>query len=168
MSASERQQLGSLALLVLVVALLLIVSGALWHGITTATWHRFWHDIAARPDARMRFRFILQPAMACLVAIRDGRSDARRGRPPYFWAILWHSGERVGRLNEGLNATARIILLGLIMDVIYQALVLRTFYPNEALLIALLLAFVPYIILRGLITRVARRRQAGASPSGSA
>jgi hypothetical protein len=55
-------------------------------------------------------------------------------------------------------ATARIILLGLVMDVIYQALVLRTFYPNEALIIALLLAFVPYLIIRGLVLRGWRRR----------
>jgi len=31
--------------------------------------------------------------------------------------------ERAGRLREGLNATARIIALGLVMDVIYQAIV---------------------------------------------
>ena len=66
--------------------------------------------------------------------------------------------ERVGRLREGLNATARIILLGLVMDVIYQLLVLKTFYPNEALVVALLLAFVPYVIIRGLVLRIARSR----------
>jgi hypothetical protein len=44
------------------------------------------------------------------------------------------------------------------MDIIYQALVLHTFYPDEALVIALLLAFVPYLIIRGLVVRVARMR----------
>ena len=61
-------------------------------------------------------------------------------------------------VREGLNATARIILLGLAMDVIYQLLVLKTFYPNEALVVALLLAFVPYVIIRGLVLRIARSR----------
>jgi hypothetical protein len=42
--------------------------------------------------------------------------------------------ERAQRLNEGLNATARIILLGLIMDAIYQAIVLKRFYPAEAVI----------------------------------
>jgi hypothetical protein len=60
-------------------------------------------------------------------------------------------------LREGLNATARIIILGLVMDAIYQVLVLRTFYPLEALVVALLLAFVPYLIVRGLVVRVWRR-----------
>ena len=47
--------------------------------------------------------------------------------------------QRVGLLNEGLNATVRIIIIGLAMDVIYQAIALNTFYPNDALVVALLL-----------------------------
>ena len=73
----------------------------------------------------------------------------------------------VGLLREGLNATARIILLGLVMDVIYQLIVLKTFYPNEALVIALLLAFVPYLIIRGLVFRVARSRIRGSRGEGT-
>ena len=73
--------------------------------------------------------------------------------------------ERVARLREGLNATARIILLGLVMDVIYQIIVFKTFYPVEALIIALLLAFVPYLLIRGPVTRIARLRRAGKEAS---
>ena len=46
-------------------------------------------------------------------------------------------------IAKGINATARIILLGLAVDLIYQIVVFRMFYPGEELLIALLLAFVP-------------------------
>jgi hypothetical protein len=35
--------------------------------------------------------------------------------------------------------------------------VFKTFYPGEALFTALLLAFVPYLLLRGPISRIARR-----------
>ena len=62
----------------------------------------------------------------------------------------------MARLREGLNATARIILLGIVMDVIYQIIVLQTFYPVEALIIALLLAFVPYLVFRGIVARIVR------------
>ena len=65
--------------------------------------------------------------------------------------------ERTGRLREGLNATARIILLGLVMDVIYQIMVLKRFYPAEAVIVAVMLAFVPYLFIRGPIARIARR-----------
>jgi hypothetical protein len=62
------------------------------------------------------------------------------------------------RLREALNATARIILLGLVMDVIYQVLVLKTFYPDEAAVTALMLAFLPYAIIREVFLRVVRAR----------
>jgi hypothetical protein len=46
------------------------------------------------------------------------------------------------------------------MDAIYQATVLKTFYPGETVIIAILLAFVPYLLLRGPIARIARRFRA--------
>jgi hypothetical protein len=42
------------------------------------------------------------------------------------------------------------------MDVIYQWVVFKTFYPAQAAVIAVLLAFVPYLLLRGPMERVAR------------
>src|SRR5580704_11264318 len=167
MSSAGSQDLGLLAKLVIVLALVLFVAGILWHGVTTATFQRLWHDLFERTDAPMRFRFVLQPLMAAIAAVHDAREDARAGRSPYFVTMLRNPQERVGLLREGLNATARIILLGLVMDVIYQLLVLKTFYPNEALVIALLLAFVPYLIIRGLVFRVARSRIRGRRGEGT-
>jgi hypothetical protein len=158
MSDANAQELGFLARLVIVLAIVLIVVGLLWHGVTVEAFQRFWHDLIERPDGPMRFRFVLQPAMAAIAAIHDGRSDARLGRGPYLMTVLRNPQERIGRLRDGLNATARIILLGLTMDIIYQALVLRTFYPDEALVVALLLAFVPYLIIRELVVRIVRMR----------
>ncbi len=151
-------RLNLLPKLVIALLIILIVAGAVWHGITVDTIERLWHDLVERPSSTMRFRFILQPLMAAIAAAQAGIRDARAHRSPYLERILHSRRERVGLLNEGLNKTARIILLGIVMDVIYQALVLKTFYPNEAVAIALLLAFVPYLILRGLVLRVWRAR----------
>jgi hypothetical protein len=159
------QDLSILAKLVIAICVVLFVGGLIWHGATLKTFERFWHDLVDRPDGPMRFRFVLQPAMAIIAAVRGGLKDARAGRPPYLATMFSSRQERVGLLNEGLNATARIILLGVVMDVIYQAIVLKTFYPNEALVVALALAFVPYLILRGLALRFFRSR-AGTRPSG--
>lgn len=163
MTDANPQALGLMAKLVLGSAIVLIAAGVLWHGITAAVFERFWHDLLERPDGPMRFRFILQPLMAAIAAIHDGIKDARTGRSAYFWTVALKPRERVGRLREGLDATARIILIGLAVDVIYQFLVFRTFYPGEALVVALLLAFVPYLLIRGPVTRIARWRRAGAS-----
>jgi Ca2+/Na+ antiporter len=71
--------------------------------------------------------------------------------------MLHKPEDRVARLQDGLNATARIILLGLVMDAAYQVIVFRRFYPVEAVVIALVLAFLPYVLLRGIVLRVARK-----------
>ena len=47
------------------------------------------------------------------------------------------------------------------MDVVYQLIVLRTFYPDEALIVGLLVAFVPYLAMRGPVARIARRWRRG-------
>jgi hypothetical protein len=106
----------------------------------------------------MTFRFILQPAMALIAALRDGVHDARLGRRPYFWALLHgvrDSQGRGGRLWEGIISTARIIILGVVMDTVYQWVVFKTFYPAQAAVIAILLAFIPYLLLRGPFERIA-------------
>jgi hypothetical protein len=42
------------------------------------------------------------------------------------------------------------------MDMAYQLLVFKTFYPNEAVIIALVLAFIPYLLIRGPVVRIHR------------
>ncbi len=143
-----------LARLVVIVAALLLGLGLYWYGGSAEVHRRIWSDMAARPGGPMTFRFVLQPCMAALAAYRDGSRDARLGRSPYLWSVITGSDGTAGRLWEGLVATARILLLGLVMDGIYQTTVLGTFYPGEMVLIAVLLAFLPYVLLRGPIARL--------------
>ena len=105
----------------------------------------------------MVFRFILQPGMATIAALRDGVHDARTGRSPFLRTVVGNPAKRASRMNEAVIATSRIILIGLGMDAIYQFIEFKTFHPAEAVIITLLLAFLPYVLLRGLVTRVARR-----------
>jgi hypothetical protein len=55
-----------------------------------------------------------------------------------------------------LLQTTRVFLLGLAMDALYQFVVLKTFYPLEALIVSVALAVVPYFLIRGPAARVAR------------
>ena len=163
MAGSDPERLGSLARLVIALGVLLVVAGIAVHGITVGTLARIWHDLVERPDGPMAFRCVLQPVMAVIAAVHDGLKDARGGNRPFVETVLRDPAKRAARIREGLNATARILLLGLVMDGIYQALVLHRFYPSEAVIVALLLALLPYVILRGLVTRAARRRLAARS-----
>jgi hypothetical protein len=154
---------GIVAWVALALVAALSVLGLVWYGFSEDVRHRFWTDLIDRPGGPMTFRFVLQPAMAALAALHDGIKDARLGRSPYFWTIVYDPQRRTRRLREGLVSTARIILLGLVMDAIYQYMEFKTFYPGEAVIIALSLAVVPYFILRGPIARIARRRYSRAA-----
>jgi hypothetical protein len=79
MSDANPQELGVLAKLVVLLAIVLIVAGVLWNGVTVETFQRFWHDLVERPDGPMRFRFILQPLMAAIAAL--SMMDARTRGP---------------------------------------------------------------------------------------
>ena len=114
-------------------------------------------NITDRVGGPMTFRIILQPTMAALLAFLAGLKDAREGRPPYFWTILTDPHQRVDLMREGWKAIARVFFLAIIMDAIYQLILLRWVYPLELILVAILLAVVPYLFLRGPVNRIVRR-----------
>lgn len=117
---------------------------------------RFWDDMVARPSGPFAFRFVLQPVMAAFFAVRDGVKDARTGRSPYFWLLWSDPVGRADRLKEGFSAVGRVIALSIVMDVAYQLMEFGRIYPLETLAITVVLAFLPYLILRGPANRVAR------------
>ena len=156
-----------LARIVVGIIIAFLITGVLTYGFSAEVRQRTWHDLLQRPDEVMRFRFILQPAMAVLAALHDGIQDAKLGRSPYLWTLLNSAAERSGRLAEGVIATARILLLGLCMDTVYQLIVFKTFYPAQAVIVAIVLGFIPYLLLRGPIARIARWRRGGPSTDGS-
>lgn len=118
---------------------------------------RVWMNLGERVGGPMTFRLILQPLMATLLALRAGLKDAREGQPPYLWTILTDPGQRADLLRAGWRAIARVFLLAVIMDVIYQWIVERWVYPVEVVIVAILLAVVPYVLIRGPVNRIARR-----------
>lgn len=117
---------------------------------------RVWNDFEARVTGPLSFRFLMQPAMAIFFAIRDGMKDAREGRPPYFYTLFTDPEHRVSRLKRGLRAVVKILTLAVILDVVFQLFVFKWFYPVEAVLTAILLAFLPYLLARGPVNRIAR------------
>jgi hypothetical protein len=117
---------------------------------------RLWNDLIGRIGGPMSFRLLLQPTMAMIFAIRDGLKDAREGRPAYFYSLFTDPENRRSRLREGFKAVSRVFTFAIVMDFIYQVIVLRWFYPLQALIVAIVLALLPYILLRGPVNRIAR------------
>ena len=125
---------------------------------------RFWDQLIAQPSGPLAFRLILQPVMATILAVLDGLKDARTGRPPFLRTILSDPSQRAAYLREGLKRVSRVIVFAFVMDAIYQYLVLRRFYLGEALVTVFVLAVLPYLLIRGPVDRIARRRQQRSHP----
>ena len=122
------------------------------------TWMRIAGDLAARVSGPMKFRLVLQPTMAAIFAIRAGLADARAGRTPYFWTLISEPSQRAYLIKDGWKSVGKVFVLALVLDVVYQIIVSRFVYPGETIIVAFVLAIVPYLILRGLVTRVARTK----------
>jgi hypothetical protein len=119
-------------------------------------WLRFVDNLLDRVSGPMKFRLVLQPLMAAIFAIVAGLRDAKEGRPPYFWTVVSDPSQRAYMLRDGWKSVGKIFVLAVVLDVIYQIVVLRFVYPGEVIVVAFLLAIVPYLILRGLVNRIAR------------
>ena len=111
-------------------------------------------NLGGRIEGPFSFRLILQPVMAAAIALHAGIQDAHAGRPPYLWTILSNADDRAALLREGWKSVARIFELAVIMDLAYQLIEFHWVYPIEMLLIAFLLACVPYLLVRGLVCRI--------------
>jgi hypothetical protein len=115
---------------------------------------RIWMNLGGRVEGPFAFRLILQPLMATFFAVKAGLQDARNGRAPYLWTIATGRAERRALLREGWKAVAYIFMLASAIEVVYEVMVFGRLYPFEVLLVAFLLACVPYLVVRGLVTRV--------------
>jgi len=115
---------------------------------------RFFENLIGRVNGPMNFRMFIQPLMAIIYAVIDGRKDALAGKPPYFWALFVDSDHRRNLMRSGWKSVGKIFLIGLILDAVYQFITVRWFYPLEALVTAVILAIIPYLIVRGPVNRL--------------
>ncbi len=121
---------------------------------------RFYEGVMERLHGPMKFRFLMQPLVAAYFGFKAGRADARGGRPVFFWTVVTNRESRGALVKEGWKDIAKVFIMATVMDLIYQFIVFHRLYPTRALLVAAVLCIVPYLFLRGLVNRIARRRGA--------
>lgn len=117
----------------------------------------FIEGLVARLQGPMSFRFLLQPLIALYFAFRDGRKDAREGRVPFFWAIFTEPAHRAELLRSGWKSIGKVFVIAVVLDLVFQYIVFKDFRPVAALIAGVLLALLPYTLLRGPINRLLRR-----------
>jgi hypothetical protein len=122
---------------------------------------RIAENMVARTTGPLHFRILLQPIMAMIFASLDGLKDAKAGNAPYLWTLVTDREHRAKMARNGWSSVGKVFILALVLDVVYQFMVQHFVYLGEAVITAFLLAIVPYVALRGVVTRLARRRRRG-------
>jgi hypothetical protein len=120
-------------------------------------WMRAVENLTARVTGPLNLRLYLQPVMASILAVIAGLKDAKLGKPPFFWSLLTSPERRAEMVKDGWKSVGKVFVLAMILDIAFQLKTLGTVYPDGVLFVAFVLAIVPYLILRGLVTRLARR-----------
>ena len=113
-------------------------------------------DLINRLDGPLHFRFFLQPIIVTFFAFRDGSLDVLQNRAPYVWTILTNPKHRRFLLKHGWKRIYKVFIFALLLDFIYQFLVLRDLNLQNALIVASLLSIIPYGLLRGAFNRLIR------------
>jgi hypothetical protein len=125
----------------------------------------YWTDFIGRFDGPLHFRLFMQPLVAVLLAVRHGARDAREGRSAFLWSLVSDPAQRRYLLHDAWKGISRVFALAYGLDVVYQLVEWRGLKPLQALLTAVVLAMIPYALLRGPVNRVVRiSRTRKASP----
>ena len=111
--------------------------------------------LIGRFSGPLNFRLFVMPAVVTVLAIRAGLRDAREGQPPYLWGLVLKRRERLRLFRSGLKDIGKIFIVAVVLDTAYQIFVLRAFYPGQAVIVAVACAIVPYVLVRGPVTRLA-------------
>jgi hypothetical protein len=120
---------------------------------------RFWDLMVGRIEGPMSFRLIVQPLMATLFGIHAGLGDAKADRTPYVKAVLSGSPVQRHRLErDAWKDIGKVFILAIVLDCVYQIKVFGWIYPVQAVVTAVVLAVIPYVIVRGLMARLLEQR----------
>ena len=115
----------------------------------------FMEGLMTRVNGPMNFRFILQPVMAIIFAFIDGRKDAKTGKPAYFWALFTNSDHRREMLKSGWKSISKVFVFAIILDIVFQFVKFHAVSSVLGALIAgVILAILPYLIVRGPVNRL--------------
>jgi len=148
--------LTALTILVIAVATVSAIADTIETGRVYLFSRQFLEELPRRFTGPGRFRFILQPMLAILLGVRGGLADARAGKPPYLFGLVFAEGSRAELLRSGAAAIRNLVAMGIILDLVFQLVLSRSMHPGAALLVGPILICVPYALSRALTTRVAR------------
>jgi len=114
--------------------------------------------IIARFTGPLHFRFIVQPIIAVILAMRDGRLDAKAGTPPFVLSFIVCPSQRSRLFRNAFHAVLIPVIVGIIADAIAQFMIFHHVRPIPAILVGTGVIGLPYAVARGLTNRVLSAR----------
>ncbi len=121
----------------------------------------------ARLTGPMSFRFILQPAVAVFLGIRDDLMDAKAGTPPFIADLVMNPKNRKRSLKAAFKRLLTPILVATVLDAIAQYLIFKHVRLVGALLVGAFVMGLPYAAARGISNRVATALRGAPRSAGS-
>jgi hypothetical protein len=118
-------------------------------------WATFANKMDERTARPLSLRLLIQPMVAGILAIEDGMRDTRERRPPYGWSIPTDAEHRTYLLETGWKTVGKVVLLVFALDLGYLLLVHRAILPRQSIMLAVVLALIPHLVLRGGTARIA-------------
>jgi hypothetical protein len=103
-----------------------------------------------------QLRFLIQPLTAIILGVRLGVADAKEHQPPFLLRLFAHSGRRAV-FQRSLSDVIVPLCLGIVIDGVLQHYTLGVVRPLHAVVVGMLLVWLPYAIARALTNRGARR-----------
>lgn len=128
------------------------------------TLERIVDGIVARVTGPLAFRFILQPAAAILLGIRDGLEDASAGHAPFIYGLLFKMEDRRRDFATALKSLLKPIIVATLIDCVAQYLIFKHIRLIPALAVGTFVMGLPYSIARGLTNRIATSLQRRGQP----
>jgi hypothetical protein len=116
----------------------------------------FAEQLLGRLSGPLNFRLVVMPTVVTLLALRADWKDAREGRPAFLGAFITDRVERRRLFRIALKDVGRVFLMAIVLDTTYQVMVYGWVYAGQLLTVAIVCAVVPYVLVRGPITRTVR------------
>lgn len=113
-------------------------------------------ELLGRASGPMHLRLVMQPLMASILAVRAGLRDARAGEAPFLWTFVTSPADRKRLARSAWKDMGKIFVVAILLDTVYQVIALHQFRVLQTLLVAVILAVVPYVLIRGPVSRIVR------------
>jgi hypothetical protein len=116
---------------------------------------RFEH-LVGRTGGPFNFRLLIMPLVVTFFAVRAAMRDARTGQPRFFITLLRKPLERGRLVRSMLKDVGKIVIVAVVLDTVYQLMVLKAFIPGELLIVVLVSAILPYFVVRSAVSVLMR------------